>query len=78
MRDGVSVPGGVASGRNSSHRIQGEPVAVIGIGCRIPGSADNAERFWRLMIDGVDAITEVPADRWSSCEYDDPIPTRSG
>src|SRR5262249_41844240 len=42
-------------------------IAVIGIGCRFPG-ADGSAAFWRLLRDGVDAITEVPADRWNHDE----------
>ncbi len=41
-----------------------EPLAIVGIGCRFPGGADNADAFWRLLRDGVDAISEIPADRW--------------
>lgn len=40
-----------------------EPIAIVGMGCRFPGGADP-DAFWRLLRDGVDAITEVPADRW--------------
>jgi acyl transferase domain-containing protein/acyl-CoA synthetase (AMP-forming)/AMP-acid ligase II/acyl carrier protein len=42
-----------------------EPVAIIGIGCRLPG-ANNVDAFWQLLREGIDAITEVPADRWDS------------
>ena len=35
----------------------GEPVAIIGIGCRFPGAA-GPEAFWRLLAMGVDAVTE--------------------
>ncbi|XXY48825.1 SDR family NAD(P)-dependent oxidoreductase [Sorangium sp. So ce269] len=41
-----------------------EPLAIIGMGCRFPGGADDPEAYWRLLRDGVDAIREVPADRW--------------
>ncbi|MBW4615278.1 MAG: type I polyketide synthase [Desmonostoc vinosum HA7617-LM4] len=40
-----------------------EPVAIIGIGCRFP-KAKNPESFWHLLRNGVDAIAEVPKDRW--------------
>ena len=40
----------------------GEPIAIIGIGCRFPG-ADGPEAFWRLLRDGVDAVGEVPGPR---------------
>src|SRR6185295_14281629 len=41
-----------------------EPIAIVGLGCRFPGGADSPEAFWQLLRDGVDAIQEVPADRW--------------
>jgi acyl transferase domain-containing protein/acyl-CoA synthetase (AMP-forming)/AMP-acid ligase II/acyl carrier protein len=44
-----------------------DPIAIIGIGCRFPG-ADGPAAFWRLLRDGVDAITEVPPDRWDHDE----------
>lgn len=55
-----------------------EPIAIVGMGCRFPGGADNPEAFWRLLRDGVDAITEVPADRWELEKYYDPDPDAPG
>ena len=55
----------------------GEPVAVIGIGCRFPG-ADGPEAFWQLLLDGGDAIREVPPDRWSLQRFYDPDPSVPG
>ncbi len=40
-----------------------EPVAVIGVSCRLPGS-DSADAFWQLLQDGRDAIGPVPVSRW--------------
>lgn len=42
---------------------QHEPVALIGIGCRFPGGADDPSLFWQLLRDGVDAVTEIPTER---------------
>jgi len=42
----------------------GEPVAVIGVGCRLPGGVHGPDAYWQLLIDGVDAIRRVPEDRW--------------
>ncbi len=51
-----------------------EPIAIIGIGCRFPGGADGPESFWRLLTEGVDAITEIPPDRWNIDGFYDPVP----
>jgi acyl transferase domain-containing protein/acyl carrier protein len=42
-----------------------EPIAIVGMGCRFPGGADDPQAFWQLLRDGHDAIREVPADRWN-------------
>jgi acyl transferase domain-containing protein len=55
-----------------------EAIAIIGMGCRFPGGADNPESLWRLLRDGVDAVTEVPRDRWDVDAYYDPDPSSPG
>ena len=55
-----------------------EPIAVIGIGCRFPGDVDSPQAFWQLLSQGIDAISEVPADRWDLDEYYDPDPEAPG
>ncbi|NEP88098.1 MAG: SDR family NAD(P)-dependent oxidoreductase, partial [Okeania sp. SIO2C2] len=55
-----------------------EPIAIIGMGCRVPGGAFTPETFWELLQNGVDAITEVPPDRWPVDEYYDSDPTAPG
>ncbi len=54
-----------------------EPIAIIGIGCRLPGASDP-ESYWQLLSNGVDAITEVPADRWNIDAVYDPNPKVPG
>ena len=51
-----------------------EPIAIVGIGCRLPGGANSAEQFWELLRDGRDAISEVPSDRWDLTLHGDPDP----
>ena len=46
-----------------------EPIAVVGIGLRFPGGAHDPESFWQVLSDGVDAIREVPPDRWDVDAY---------
>jgi acyl transferase domain-containing protein/acyl-CoA synthetase (AMP-forming)/AMP-acid ligase II len=48
----------------------GEPLAIVGMGCRLPGGAVNPGAFWQLLSDGRDATRDVPAGRW-----DDPAHT---
>src|SRR5689334_17431782 len=55
-----------------------EPIAIVGIGCRLPGDANDPESFWKLLLKGVDAVTEVPADRWDIERYFDPDPDAVG
>ncbi|MEU5693431.1 SDR family NAD(P)-dependent oxidoreductase [Actinosynnema sp. NPDC020468] len=49
-------------------------VAVVGMACRLPG-ADGPDAFWRLLRDGVDALTAPPPDRWA--DHPD-LPPRAG
>ncbi|UXA08637.1 type I polyketide synthase [Mycobacterium sp. SMC-2] len=55
-----------------------EPVAVVGIGCRLPGTVSGPESFWQLLVDGRDAVGEVPADRWDADAFYDPDPQAPG
>ncbi len=55
-----------------------EPIAIIGIGCRFPGDANDPSSFWQLLCQGRDAVTEIPPDRWSQDLYYDPQPGRAG
>jgi len=59
-------------------RARREPIAVIGIGCRFPGGVDTPEAFWKMLREGVDAVREVPAERWDIEAYYDAEPGRPG
>ncbi|BAZ08809.1 beta-ketoacyl synthase [Calothrix sp. NIES-4071] len=54
-----------------------ESIAIIGMGVRFPG-AKNLESFWHLLREGVDAITEIPTERWNIDEFYDPKPATPG
>jgi acyl transferase domain-containing protein/NADPH:quinone reductase-like Zn-dependent oxidoreductase/NAD(P)-dependent dehydrogenase (short-subunit alcohol dehydrogenase family)/SAM-dependent methyltransferase/acyl carrier protein len=53
-------------------------IAIIGIGCRFPGGVNDAESFWKLLVEGRDAVTDVPPDRWNVERYYDPEPGIAG
>ncbi len=40
----------------------GEPIAIIGLSCRLPGARDP-EEFWQLLRSGSDAVTDAPPER---------------
>src|SRR4051794_11264025 len=44
-------------------RARHEPLAIVGIGCRFPGG-DGPQAFWRVVGDGLDMVSEAPAERW--------------
>ncbi|SDD49713.1 6-methylsalicylic acid synthase [Mycolicibacterium neoaurum] len=49
-----------------------EPVAIIGIGCRLAGDVNTPNQFWQFLLDGASAVGEVPADRWEPYLRRDP------
>lgn len=57
---------------------QTEPIAVIGMGCRFPQGADSPEAYWKLLRNGINAVAEVPAQRWQIDRYYDPDPNAPG
>ncbi|MEW2119042.1 SDR family NAD(P)-dependent oxidoreductase [Streptomyces sp. NPDC005474] len=59
---------------------QREPVAVVAMSCRYPGSANSPEELWQLVDDGADVIGDFPTDRhWDGRTLYDPDPdTRGG
>lgn len=55
-----------------------EPIAIIGMACRVPGADTGLDGFWRLLAEGRDAITEIPPERWDCEAYYDPDPDTPG
>ncbi|MFG2292794.1 SDR family NAD(P)-dependent oxidoreductase [Streptomyces sp. NPDC048603] len=52
-------------------------IAIVGMACAFPGAPDLAS-YWAAVLDGTDAVTEVPAERWDPAVYYDPDPARAG
>ena len=49
-----------------------EPIAIIGLGCRFSGGANDPESFWDLLRGGKEGISDVPPDRWDVDALYDP------
>jgi len=60
---------------NEVREAANEPIAVVGMGCRLPGGADSAAKLWEVLAAGTDAVSEVPAERWTDALFD-PRPGR--
>jgi acyl transferase domain-containing protein/SAM-dependent methyltransferase/acyl carrier protein len=59
-------------------RRQSDPVAIVGVGLRLPGGARDEASLWRMLADGVDTVTEIPKERWDIDAYYDPDPDKPG
>lgn len=53
-------------------------IAIVGMGCRLPGHANSPAAFWDLLVRGVDAVTAVPTDRWDGDAFFDTDPDAPG
>lgn len=54
------------------------PIAIVGMGCRFPGGIDSADELWRAVLGRVDAIGDLPTDRFDAAALGDRIANRRG
>ena len=59
-------------------RAKSEPIAVVGMACRLPGSSNDLASYWSLLKNGRDAVTVVPSHRWDAAASYDPDPDAVG
>lgn len=55
-----------------------EPIAVIGLGCRLPGGANSPDKLWELLKNGEDVIEDMVDQRWVGDDFFDPDPEAVG
>lgn len=77
-----TLSGGFCFGTRNTLKVaisgETEPVAVVGLSCRLPGGADNPESFWDILEEGRDCITPIPPQRWNHALYHHPHPDAPG
>jgi polyketide synthase 13 len=42
-----------------------DDIAIVGIGTRFPGDMNTPDEMWQALLEGRDAITDLPEGRWS-------------
>lgn len=47
-----------------------EPIAVVGVGCRLPGGVRDLGSLGRMLRSGGTVLEEVPEDRWGRDLHD--------
>ncbi|WP_437608159.1 SDR family NAD(P)-dependent oxidoreductase [Sorangium sp. So ce834] len=57
---------------------QREPIAIVGLGLRLPGGAVDPESLGSFLERGVDAVAPIPASRWDADAIYDPDPNAIG
>ncbi|KAJ5356330.1 hypothetical protein N7517_010939 [Penicillium concentricum] len=55
-----------------------EPIAVVGIGCRLPGGVTSSKEFWEVLRQGKDLVSEVPNNRFDASALHDDDPGKYG
>ena len=50
-------------------KAQTEPIAIVGMGCRFPAGVNDSASYWQLLVNGIDAVTEIPLERWNIADY---------
>ena len=46
-----------------------DPIAVIGMSCKLPGEIDSISKFWKSLVEGKDLISEIPKNRWNTNQF---------
>ncbi len=78
LKDALAAIEDLQSRLEAAEGARNEPIAIVGMSFRFPGGADASEKFWAILRGGVNAIREVPPDRWDIDSYYDPDPEVEG
>ncbi|HET8935213.1 MAG TPA: SDR family NAD(P)-dependent oxidoreductase, partial [Polyangiales bacterium] len=77
LQQGFGALGSRRQARKTQRLGSDEPIAIIGMSCRLPGGIDTPEGYWELLERGGDAIEGFP-ERWSELDVYDADPDAAG
>ncbi|GGP44551.1 hypothetical protein GCM10010214_16800 [Streptomyces abikoensis] len=64
LSDGTGdEPGTADGGLSETYSLADDPIAIVGMACRLPGGVTSPEDLWNLVSEGRDGISPFPADR---------------
>ncbi|HEY0932918.1 MAG TPA: type I polyketide synthase, partial [Trebonia sp.] len=79
LRTGLAGELAAADAASAAPSAAGEPIAIVGMSCRLPGGVSDPEGLWELLAEAGDAISGLPEDRgWDLGELYDPDPDNVG
>jgi acyl transferase domain-containing protein/NADPH:quinone reductase-like Zn-dependent oxidoreductase len=56
----------------AAQALRADPIAIVGMGCRLPGGVDTPDRFWQLLRAATETVGTIPPDRWDAAAWYDP------
>ncbi|GGK79055.1 hypothetical protein GCM10012284_11310 [Mangrovihabitans endophyticus] len=78
LAGGPAAPQDPHPGQAAPSPAAGEPVAIVGMACRLPGGVESPDDLWQVVSDRVDTVGDFPVDRGWDPELYDTDPTASG
>jgi hypothetical protein len=70
---------GYTSGFSKAHvELKHQPIAIIGMSCRLPGSVSTPDEFWELLARSRTGFSLIPPSRFSANRFLHPNPGKSG
>jgi len=70
LRESLGIINELKAKVAAAERARNEPIAVVGMSCRLPGGSTSVDAFWNGLMRGVDGVNEIPATRWAATDIE--------